>query len=132
MVIIPETHRDLLKTDVAILATIGKNGFPQVTALWFLLDDDFIKLSLNTSRQKSKNLRMHPECTLFLIDRTNPGRTLEIRARASIDLDPDYKFADKLGKKYNADLHKMDKPGESRIVVTLNPIRVNAIDLGKR
>jgi hypothetical protein len=34
-----------------------------------------------------------------------------------------------VGKKYNADLRTMDRPGESRVVVTLRPIKVNAIDL---
>ncbi len=127
MITFPETHRDLLESDVAILATIGKGGIPQVTALWFLFDeDDTVKLSLNTARQKVKNLREHPECTLFILDRANPFRTLEIRARAEISPDDDYAFADKLGNKYHADLHKMDRPGEQRVLVTLRPIKVNA------
>jgi PPOX class probable F420-dependent enzyme len=132
MIIIPESHRDLLKADTAILATIGRNGFPQVTALWFLFDEDgMVRLSLNTLRQKVKNLREHSECSLFIIDRTNPSRTLEIRARAEIRSDEDYKFADILGKKYGADLRKIDRVGESRVVVTLIPIRVNVHDSGK-
>ena len=36
----PESHQDLLKAEVATLATIGHDGYPQVTALWFLFDDD--------------------------------------------------------------------------------------------
>jgi PPOX class probable F420-dependent enzyme len=128
----PGSHTDLLKTGVAILATVGKGGYPQVTALWFLWDEDGqVKLSLNTSRQKVKNLQAHRECTLFILDRDNPSRTLEIRALAEISPDPKYIFADKLGKKYGADLRKMDRPGESRVVVTLQPVKVNAIDLSK-
>jgi PPOX class probable F420-dependent enzyme len=126
----PESHRDLLESDVAILATIGRDGYPQVTAVWFLYDDDgTLKLSLNTARQKVKNLRQRPECTLVLLDRANPYRTLEVRARAELSPDSDYAFAAKVGKKYNANLRTMDRPGESRVVVTLRPIKVNAIDL---
>ncbi len=133
MITFPETHRDLLKSDVAILATIGQDGYPQVTAIWFLLDeDDTVKLSLNTARQKVKNLQSHPECTLFILDRANPGRTLEIRAQAELRPDENYTFADKLGHKYGADLRMMDRPGEQRVVVTLHPTRVNAIDLSRR
>ncbi len=133
MITIPETHHDLLQTDVAMLATIGRNGYPQVTALWFLFDDDgLIRLSLNTARQKVKNLQKHPECTLFIFDRANPGRTLEVRARAELTPDPDYIFADKLGRKYGANVRMMDRPGESRVVVTLHPVKVNAIDLSRR
>jgi PPOX class probable F420-dependent enzyme len=122
----PESHQDLLKTDIAILATIASSGHPQVTAVWFLLDEDgCLKLSLNKKRQKVKNLRAHPECTLFILDRTNLGRTLEIRATAEILPDDDYVFADKLGAKYGADVRQMDRPGESRVVAVLRPVKVN-------
>lgn len=124
---IPESHQDLLKTDVAMLATIGHDGYPQVTALWFLFDDDgTLKLSLNTTRQKTKNLQAQPECTLFILDLANPYRTLEVRARAEIAPDEDYAFARKLGAKYGgADLSTNDRPGETRVVVSLQPVKVN-------
>jgi PPOX class probable F420-dependent enzyme len=129
---IPASHRDLLDTDVATLATIGRDGLPQVTALWFLLDDDgLVKVSLNGARQKTKNLQQRPECTLFILDRANPMRTLEIRARAEIRPDDDYAFADKVGTKYGADLRRMDRPGERRVVVILHPVKINAVDLSR-
>lgn len=131
MTIIPESHLDLLTSNVATLATVGRDGYPQVTALWFLYDEDgMVKLSLNTTRQKTKNLHTHPECTLFILDRANPMRTLEIRATAEITPDDDYTFATKLGQKYGGiDLRVMDQPGEGRVVVTLHPHKVNALDL---
>jgi PPOX class probable F420-dependent enzyme len=109
------------------LATLGPDSYPQVTALWFLLDDDgIIKLSLNTARQKVKNLQARPECTLFILDPANPYRTLEICARATITPDTDYAFAQKLGAKYGGvDLRSSDRPGETRVVVALQPVRVN-------
>ena len=126
MATIPESHADLLQADTAILATIGPDEYPQVTALWFLRDEDgLVKLSLNTSRQKVKNLRGHPACTLFIIDPANPYRTLEIRAQAELSPDDDYAFADKLSRKYGADLRTMDQPGQRRVVVTLRPVKVN-------
>jgi hypothetical protein len=35
-----ESHRDLLRADVAMLSTIGRDGYPQTTAVWFLAEDD--------------------------------------------------------------------------------------------
>lgn len=125
MATFPESHHDLLASQVAILTTFGPDGFPQTTALWFLFEDGEIKLSLNTARQKVKNLRRHPECTLFLIDLSNPYRTMEVRARTEISPDTDYTFADRLGRKYGSDLRTRDKLGESRVVVTLDPVKVN-------
>ena len=127
MTTIPESHKDLLATDVAMLATQGQDGHPQVTALWFLLDEDgLVKLSLNTVRQKTKNLVRHPECSFFVLDRTNPFRTIEIRAVAEISPDDDYTFADKIGAKYGgADLRTMDAPGQQRVVVVLRPTKIN-------
>lgn len=127
MTTFPESHQDLLKANVAMLATIGSDGYPQVTALWFLFDEDgTLKLSLNNARQKTKNLQAHPECTLFILDPANPYRTLEIRARVEITPDPDYAFAKKLAAKYGGvDLRTHDRPGETRVVVSLRPIKVN-------
>lgn len=123
----PETHHDLLKTEIAMLTTIGPKGYPQVTAVWFLLDDDgLLKISMKGSRQKVKNLRQHKECTLFILDRVNLGRTLEIRADGEIVSDAEYEFADKIGKKYGADIRKMDAEGEKRVVVVLHPVKINA------
>jgi PPOX class probable F420-dependent enzyme len=127
MISIPETHQDLLKANVATLATIGQDGYPQVTALWFLLDEDgVIKLALNNTRQKVKNLQAHPECTFFVLDTANPYRTLEIRCRAIMVLDENNAFTRKLGEKYGGfDVSANDGPGDYRIVVSLQPIKVN-------
>jgi PPOX class probable F420-dependent enzyme len=127
MTTIPQSHQDLLKADVATLATFGPDGYPQVTALWFLLDEDgTIKTSLNSSRQKVKNLQAHPECTFFVIDPNNAYRTLEIRARAEIEPDVDHAFAKKLAAKYGgAEFWTHDRPGEVRFVVSLQPVKVN-------
>jgi len=123
---VPESHRDLLDANVAVLATVGPEGRPQVSALWFLADGDAIRVSLNSSRQKTKNLMAHPAVTLFVLDVDNPARYLEVRGDAVVESDDDYEFADRVGAKYGGvDLRNMDQPGERRVVVTIDPVRVN-------
>jgi PPOX class probable F420-dependent enzyme len=130
MVTFADSHRDLLEAEVGSLSTIGSDGFPQVSGVWFLLDaDGKLKLSLNTTRQKTKNLQVRPQCTLLISDAENPYRYLEIRARALVEHDDDYEFADKVGRKYGTDLRTRDEPGETRVVVTLDPVRVRAVQL---
>jgi len=79
---IPASHRDLLDGQFATLATIGPDGRPQLSEVWFLAEDDTIGLSLNTSRQKTKNLLANPAANLFLLDLAVPYRYLEIRGDA--------------------------------------------------
>jgi len=129
MTTFPDSHRDLLDAQVAALATIGGDGLPQVTAVWFLLEDGELRLSLNTSRQKTKNLTQRPQCSLLILDLGNPYRYLEVRGRALVEPDDDYVFAGRLGAKYGADLEVHDRPGESRVVVTIEPVRVHAVNM---
>lgn len=129
MTTFPETHRDLLDGQFASLATVGRDGFPQVTEIWFMYDEGELKLSLNDSRRKTRNLQRDPRCTLFLLDVTNPYRYLEVRGNARIEPDEDYSFARKFGEKYNADLKVHDQPGESRVAVTIEPVNVYAVDM---
>jgi PPOX class probable F420-dependent enzyme len=126
----PESHRDLLDSQVASLATIDGEGFPQVTEVWFLHADDELKLSLNSSRYKTANLAERPQCSLFLLDLANPYRYLEVRGRARMGPDDDYAFARAVGAKYGADLKDHDQPGDHRVVVTIEPVKVHAVDMG--
>jgi PPOX class probable F420-dependent enzyme len=126
---IPESHHDLLDAPVATLATIGPDGRPQQTVIWFLAEGDTIRISLNTDRQKVKNLRSNPHVDLLVVDPANTQRYLEVRGDAEIADDADYAFATKVGAKYGADLRAYDAPGSARVVVTIQPARVNAVDL---
>jgi len=126
---IPASHRDLLEGQFATLATIGQDGRPQVSEVWFLADGDTVGLSLNTRRQKTKNLSANPAVNLFLLDLGSAYRYLEIRGDAEVAPDDDYAFATKVGAKYNANLKDRDLPGDKRVKVTIRPTRINAIDM---
>jgi PPOX class probable F420-dependent enzyme len=126
---IPASHRDLLDGEFVTLATIGPDGRPQVSEVWFLAEGDTVALSLNTTRQKTRNLRANPAASVFLLDLAVPYRYLEIRGDAEITPDDDYSFADRLGAKYQADLRSRDQPGQSRVKVTIRPTRINAVDM---
>jgi PPOX class probable F420-dependent enzyme len=121
---IPASHKDLLSAQVGVLGTIGASGRPQLSATWFLAEGDTVKISLNTARQKVKNLQANPKASFLIIDPANPFKYVELRGDVEISPDDDYAFADKVGAKYGADLRNMDKPGEARVIVTIKPARV--------
>jgi PPOX class probable F420-dependent enzyme len=128
---VPESHRDLLDSRFATLATVGPDGRPQVSEVWFLAEDDAVRVSLNVTRQKTKNLVANPAISVLLLDLANPLRYLELRGDADITPDDDYSFADRLAAKYGegVDLRQMDAPGQTRVVVTVKPVRVVAVDM---
>ncbi len=128
MINVPESHQDLLQSAVGSLATIGPDGRPQLTEVWFLYEDGSIVLSLNSNRQKTKNLIARPHCSLLILDLAVPERYLEIRGDVEVTPD-DGSFVAKVGKKYSVDMSKWDGPGEKRVVVRIVPQKVNAVDM---
>jgi hypothetical protein len=55
---------------------------------------------------------------------------MSVRGNARIEPDDDYVFADRLGAKYGTtDFYKHDRPGERRVVVTIEPTSIYAVDM---
>lgn len=121
---IPESHKDLLSAQVGVLGTVGASGRPQLSATWFLAEGETVKISLNTTRQKVKNLQANPKASFMIIDPANPYKYVELRGDAEVTPDADYAFADKIGAKYGANLRERDKPDEARVVVEIKPARI--------
>lgn len=127
----PQTHADLLEAPFATLGTIDSEGRPQLTEVWFLHDEGELRLWLNGARAKTRNLRARPMCSLLILDLENPRRYLEVRGQAHLTPDPDYAFAAKLGAKYGLDLSGIDPPGQARVIVTIEPERIYAVDMSR-
>ncbi|MFV0260359.1 MAG: PPOX class F420-dependent oxidoreductase [Acidimicrobiales bacterium] len=124
---VPETHADLLEgAHTAVLTTVGANGVPQSTAVWYLVDDDgVLKASITTDRQKYKNLTRDPKATLFILDPGNPFRSLEIRSTVELTPDPDKTLLPRFAERYHTPVEMLDVPGE-RVIATFTPVRVVA------
>lgn len=121
---VPTSHQDLLTAQgTAVLTTIDRQGRPQSTAVWYLVDHDgLLKLSSTAGRQKYKNLRANPSCTLFLIDPSDAHRTLEIRAEAELVADPDSADITRFAHAYGIDPAKV--VADDRHTIVLRPRRV--------
>jgi PPOX class probable F420-dependent enzyme len=122
---VPDTHIDLLDRQTGALSTVGATGHPQVTAFWFLLDEDgVIRTSLMRARQKYKNMVAHPQATLFVIDAGNPFRTIEVRADVTFVDDDHAEFFDRIVRHYGHDPATFPAPREDRVVLELHPSRI--------
>lgn len=130
MNLIPDSHSDLAaNAAVAILSTIGADGFPQTTAVGYWLDDDgLFRITVSDDKQKLKNLQRTPECCIFLLDITNTYRTVEVRGRAEIIPDDDFVWAAKIAESRGAtvdEVRRVTPPGAHRFCITVHPVKVN-------
>ncbi len=79
---IPETFLDLFKDETkafANLATIMADGSPQVTPLWFSVEEGMILINSAKGRTKDRNLRARPRVALSISDPADPYRYVQIR-----------------------------------------------------
>lgn len=119
---IPEGYADLLESKaLAHIATIGPDGEPQVTPVWFGWDGEHLLFSQTTARQKYKNLRRDDRIALSIVDPANDYRYLEIRGRvARVDPDPDKAFIDSMAQKYlGQEKYPWNQPGDERVVMVV-------------
>jgi PPOX class probable F420-dependent enzyme len=111
---------------IGVLTTIGSDGLPQSTALWFLLDEGELTMSVRTDRQKYRNLLANPKATLFIFDGRSTSRTLEIRGEIEIRPDPEKEHAAKFASVYGDAASAWDPASVTRVVLVLTPLRVVA------
>ena len=122
--VIPSDLEDLLQTTtLADVATIGPEGGPQVTPVWFGWDGEFIRFSTLRNRQKSQNIERDPRIALLIVDPSNPYRYIEIRGMVDrVDDDPSGSYIDKMAKKYmGVDEYPYKNKGDERVIVVIRP-----------
>ena len=123
-----ESFLDLLQsTALAYLATIGPQGEPQVSAVWFTWDGSHLLFALNKKRQKYRNLVREPRVAIAIADPTNSYRALEIGGTvARIEADLTFRYINAATQKY---LHRDATPEETgaadeRVVIIFELERV--------
>lgn len=125
---VQESHLDILDPErkaIAAVATIGPNGEPHCTPVWFEWDGSRLRFSQITTRQKYRNLQRNPRIAVSVMDPENPYRMVEIRGRVTFAEDGDRSFVDSLAKRYTgAERYEYDQPGDKRMIVTIEPEHV--------
>lgn len=130
---VPESHRDLVEgRNLGVLSTVGSDGDPQSTAVWYLQLDGVIRISTRTVLQKYRNVERHPRVTLFIPDPATQFRALEIRASVAVVDDPDAAFFERIAQAYGQDLATFPALRDHRVILELTPTRVSTVGLGRR
>jgi PPOX class probable F420-dependent enzyme len=129
MAAIPDQYKDLLqKKAFAHLATVMKDGSPQVTPIWFDYDGTHVRINSAKGRWKDKNMRNRPKVALSIPDPDNPYRYMQIRGTVTeVTESGADAHIDSLAKKYlGQDKYPYRQPGEERVIYKIAVERVNA------
>ena len=124
MATIPASHRDILTgPNYAHLATLMKDGSPQVTPVWVDVDGDTVIINTAEGRTKTRNLDRDGRVAISVHDQANPYRYIQIRGKVvektSAGAD---EHINRLAKKYlGQDTYPFSQPGEVRVLYKIEP-----------
>ncbi len=123
------TKRLLEEKNFAFLATLNKDGSPQVTPTWVGTDGKNILINVATYRQKFKNVSRDPRVAVTVVDMKDPykgviirGKVVSIvRGKEAEDQD------DELAIKYRG--HKQNRrPNVQRALLVIEPSKIVETD----
>ncbi|MGH7837781.1 MAG: PPOX class F420-dependent oxidoreductase [Candidatus Binataceae bacterium] len=131
MATIPENYLDLLgaKKAFATIATVLKDGSPQVTPVWFDYTGGKIRVNTARGRVKARTMRMGARVALAIMDPENPYRYLQVRGKiVSVTENGASAHIDSLAKKYlGQDKYPFHQPGDVRVMYEIEPASAQAM-----
>jgi PPOX class probable F420-dependent enzyme len=102
------------------LATVDREGRPQVNPVWFLYDGKYLLLSVKAETAKLRNMRGNHAIALSIVDPDDPFRYLELRGIViAFELYKTLTFVNQLARKYTDADFTGGHAGEERYKVTI-------------
>ena len=128
MAAIPDGAKHLFEDkEMAHVATLNADGSPQVSPVWIALDGDLITFNTAEGRLKPKNLRRDGRVAISIADDENPYENVMVQGKVvELTNDGADDDIDALAKRYlDADSYPFRQPGEERVIVKIEPQKVN-------
>ena len=112
--------------NLAFLATVMKDGSPQVSPIWIALEDGNITFNTALGRLKEKNMRRDPRVAISVANRDDIYDRVTIRGRVVEMTDGEVaeRQIDDLARKYLGTDYPWRKPSENRLKVVVEPVVV--------
>ena len=105
------------------VATVMRNGSPQVTTVWVDTDGTNVLVNSVEGRVKVKNMQRDSRVALAIVAEGNAYRALFVRGRVtSMTTDGAADHYEALAKKYERPV--MGQPGHTRIKIFIEPLSV--------
>jgi nitroimidazol reductase NimA-like FMN-containing flavoprotein (pyridoxamine 5'-phosphate oxidase superfamily) len=114
----PNEKSELLASDlVARVATLDNMGYPHVTPLWFLFDNEVFHMTSFTNRPHLERIRTNPRVGLVIdteddevFDRERPNRQIRVIGDAVVTEDDDHIWTNRIRAKYLRGPAEMKQP----------------------
>lgn len=131
--ITPGLEKLLKEAAFCEIATLTKDGSPQITQVWVDTDGQHILINTTEDRAKARNVKRDPRVAVNIVDPANAWRIASVRGRvveATREGADDH--IDALAKKYiNKDKYPFAQPGEQRVILKIQPEKIHAMGLDK-
>jgi len=120
----PENYLDLLGDDskaLLYLATVMRDGSPQVTPVWFSVDGEYILINTAERRTKERNMKARPKVGMVIQDPNDPYRYVGIRGEiVSYTNEGADEHINALSLRYDGKPFNIP-PGQKRIIFRIKP-----------
>lgn len=112
--------------NLVFIATLMKDGSPQVSPVWANYDDGYVLVNTAEGRIKHKNVLRDPRVAVSVVSKDNPLDMTTIRGVVEeLISDYDYKHADKLTQQYmNREHYPFKQNNEKRIILKIKPHKI--------
>ncbi|HET7147531.1 MAG TPA: PPOX class F420-dependent oxidoreductase [Candidatus Nitrosopolaris sp.] len=113
--------------NLAFVATLMKDGWPQITPTWVDIEDGKILVNTAEGRLKQKNVSRDDRIAISVADQNNPYHMVTIRGRVVEQTNEGAdEHIDKLAKKYlGVEKYPLRSPNEKRIIIKITPERIH-------
>ncbi len=112
--------------NLVFIATIMKDGSPQVSPVWADFENEHIMVNTAEGRIKHKNVLRDPRVALSIVDSNNPLDMTSIKGTV-VEIIPDYNYihANKLTKKYlGKETYPFRRENEKRMIFKIKPQKI--------
>jgi PPOX class probable F420-dependent enzyme len=110
----------------AILTTIGADGLPQSSAVWYRWEEGRLLVSTKRWAAKFRNVEARPPVGFIVVDPANEFRYVEIRGTATTEDDPGCAVRDRIRAKHGIAADAPDPAAADRVVIAVDPVRIVA------
>jgi PPOX class probable F420-dependent enzyme len=122
---VPESFDEVFRSKaVAIVSTLGPDGAPHVSPVWYFWDGEHIKFQVFTTFQKYKNLTRDPRISVAVIDPNNSAHYIEFRGTATISNEREDELDRAIARKYLDSEPNPHELADQTRSVTVTPHRI--------